>query len=688
MELEFRLYKEIDITKDNTIFPIKYTKIKKVLQNQYISNLEYNKSEYINLIENLAFNYVGSKNINIDKDDVYVIDFLGEAEYTRVELFVISYSDKVKIKVESISLNNRFYFYPIEEAKSIRFSIKVSGPGTFKLQNIKMYTVNIPRFNSYEEINTLQVDKPKILNDLRVACIFDEFTMNCFKDMVDIIPLTPYNWKLEMTLKKPHILIVESAWEGKDKLWYKKIASNSEEGISILKHLTTWCKNNKIPTIFWNKEDPVHFNAFINACKNFDYIFTTDENSISKYKQVLGHNRVYTMPFACQPKIHNPIKYQEERIDKACFAGTYYGDRFKDRKIDTDNILKASIQTIGLEIFDRQLNIPNTPYKFPKEYETYIKGSLKADELQLSNKGYKVVLNVNSVKNSNTMFSRRVFECVASGTPVVSSYSMGVKNIFEDLVFASDNFNELKQELQRLKTDESYYNKKLIKGIRLCMNNHTYQNRLEYILDKIGIDLEIKSPSVSLLTIINNEEDIHLIKNIYNNQTYKNKNLVLIFKDKELFNKIDLVSDNNSIKVLNTPNLIVKDFITTDYISFINLNNFYGKYYIEDLINATKYCEAEFIGKKSYYNKSELFGSLIIENPEQQFEYVERLHLDKCIFKSNVLNRIDMLEFINCINKNYIDKFKFGYRCFSTDRYNFVEGDNRLIDSERSIVEI
>ena len=82
MELEFRLYKEIDITKDNTIFPIKYTKIKKVLQNQYISNLEYNKSEYINLIENLAFNYVGSKNINIDKDDVYVIDFLGEAEVT------------------------------------------------------------------------------------------------------------------------------------------------------------------------------------------------------------------------------------------------------------------------------------------------------------------------------------------------------------------------------------------------------------------------------------------------------------------------------------------------------------------------------------------------------------------------------------------------------------------------------
>ena len=686
--MDLNLYKEVDITNDNIIFNVKNSKISKVSKNEFTSKLEKDKFEYICLIENLPFKSIGKKNIDINKDDIYVIDFLGNSDNLNVQLFIISYSEKAKLKVESVALNNKLYFYPDKETKSIRLAIRVSGTGNFKIDEIKIYKNQIEQFKSYEKIDTSKVDKPKELKDLRVACIFDEFTMNCFKDMVDIIALTPYNWKLEVEHKRPHILIVESAWEGKDKLWFRKIANNDIRNLSILKELTSWCKKNKVPTIFWNKEDPVHFNSFINACKYFDYVFTTDEGIIENYKRDLRHNRVYTMPFACQPKVHNPVKYKNERINKACFAGTYYGDKFKERKIDTENILNASIETIGLDIFDRKLYEKDTKYNFPYKYQNYIKGSLNINELDLANKGYKVVLNVNIVKYSKTMFSRRVFECVASGTPVVSSESLGIRNIFNDLVFCSDKFEELKEELEKLKNDENYYNKKVIQGIRLCMSEHTYQNRLEYMLDKVNIDLGLKSRSVSLVCIIDNEKKIETIENIYNSQTYQNKNLILIIKDEETFNKVDITSLKNTKKILYNENLVISDIIENDYISVINTNNFYGKYYIEDLINATKYCEAEFIGKKSYYKKSNFSKSLLIENPEQQFEYVKSLHLDKCIFKSNALNSIDMIEFINCINKNYIDNFKFGYRCFSTDRYNFVEGDNRLIDSERSIVEI
>ena len=49
----------------------------------------------------------------------------------------------------------------------------------------------------------------------------------------------------------------------------KKLTHNDIRNLSILKELTSWCKKNKVPTIFWNKEDPVHFNSFINACKYF-----------------------------------------------------------------------------------------------------------------------------------------------------------------------------------------------------------------------------------------------------------------------------------------------------------------------------------------------------------------------------------------------------------------------------------
>jgi spore maturation protein CgeB len=689
MDFDISLYKDIDIKKDDIIFKIKDSKVSKIDSNTFISNLEDGESEYINLIENLGFNSIGENSIPIDKEDLYIIDFLGIAKDIKVELFVISYTDKSKLKVENVLLNDKLYFYPYKEAKSIRLAIKVTGKGEFSISDIKMYKALIDKFKNHDDINSLVVNKPSCLKDLRVACIFDEFTMNCFKDMVEVIPITPYNWKLELTIKRPHILIVESAWEGKDKLWYRKISSSDMYGLSILKEVTCWCKENNIPTMFWNKEDPVHFKSFINASKLFDYVFTTDEGSIDNYVKKLNHDRVYAMPFACQPNIHNPIKYHKERINKACFAGTYYGERFKDRKIDTDNILNASIEAIGLDIYDRQLGVKNSVYRFPSEYQDYIKGNLKPYELDITNKGYKVSLNVNSVKDSNTMFSRRVFESVASGTPTVSSYSKGINEIFGEIVFCSDDFNDLKYELEKLNNDEIYYYKKVIKGIRLCMSNHTYQNRLEYMLEKAGIDLGLKSKFVSLVSVIESDYDIYCIKDIYDKQIYDNKELVLIFKDEELFNSEKLEAIDNVKKIILNENIDVSKIISGDYVAIINTNSFYSKYYIKDLVNASKYCQAEFIGKRTYLTlKRFIVKSLSIENSGCEFEYVNSLDLDKCIFISEVLDRCSLSEFISYIDNNIIDRFKYGYRYFSIDRYNFIDNCNELGNFDIDMIEI
>ena len=43
---------------------------------------------------------------------------------------------------------------------------------------------------------------------------------------------------------------------------------------------------------------------------------------------------------------------------------------------------------------------------------------------------------------------------------------------------------------------------------------------------------------------------------------------------------------------------------------------------------------------------------------------------------------------MNYINLNCIDKFSLGYRYFSIDKYNLVEGYSNLTDFELDIVEI
>ena len=68
--------------------------------------------------------------------------------------------------------------------------------------------------------------------------------------------------------------------------------------------------------------------------------------------------------------------------------------------------------------------------KVPERYKQNVVGHLKPDEMWKAYKGYKYTINMNSVKQSPTMFARRVYESLASGTPVVSNYSKGVVEQF------------------------------------------------------------------------------------------------------------------------------------------------------------------------------------------------------------------------------------------------------------------
>ena len=127
-----------------------------------------------------------------------------------------------------------------------------------------------------------------------------------------------------------------------------------------------------------------------------------------------------------QPALHYPAGLAD-RTSKACFAGTWYGDRHQARGNDMQWLLKAALP-LGVDIFDRNFNTDN--FNFPEEYHPYIKGGLPYEALCNEYRRYRLFLNVNSVTDSPTMFSRRVFELLACGTPIVSAYAQGIEDLF------------------------------------------------------------------------------------------------------------------------------------------------------------------------------------------------------------------------------------------------------------------
>jgi len=249
----------------------------------------------------------------------------------------------------------------------------------------------------------------------KIASVLDPFSFASFANEAHLVQVRPDHITAQLSSINPDFLFVESAWHGVDDLWFGKICEPSPE----LLELISLCKERSIPTVFWCKEDPIHFDRFLLTASLFDYVFTTDINCIPLYKQALAHSRVGLLPFACQPLAHNPVE-NFPRKDAISYAGSFYR-RFPDRVTDTDNILGIASQIRSLDIFDRYFDSEDENYRFPERYEQFIRGSLPPDQVDLSYKGYRYGINLNTVKNSESMFARRAIELLASGTMIISN---------------------------------------------------------------------------------------------------------------------------------------------------------------------------------------------------------------------------------------------------------------------------
>ena len=127
---------------------------------------------------------------------------------------------------------------------------------------------------------------PADVSKLRVAGVLDEMSAACFEPDCDLLRIDSDDWAEALETHEPHLLLVESTWQGNNGSWQYMVASYTHPdyiGLPNLKALIAACRERDIPTVFWNKEDPVHFERFKEAAALFDYVFTSDSNCIDRY---------------------------------------------------------------------------------------------------------------------------------------------------------------------------------------------------------------------------------------------------------------------------------------------------------------------------------------------------------------------------------------------------------------------
>lgn len=327
---------------------------------------------------------------------------------------------------------------------------------------------------------------------MKIALIADELTSTCLSHEANIRCVMPLNYKLLLRFWKPDFLFVESAWHGRRNAWKFKIAAypdHPKRNNKTLQKVVNYAKALGIPTVFWNKEDGVHFDRFIESAKLFDHIFTVDENCIPKYRTVVDDNvKVNTLTFAVSVKIHNFTGF-DFKYNRANFVGSYGHHVHDRRRMWQDMIFGAASKTsLGLSVYDRNSSRKSANYRFPKLPCMDVKPAIKYAYTAQIYKDYLVSLNVNTIEDSATMFSRRLVEIIACGGIAVTNPSPAVERYFKDYCYVVHSQEEVEELFERLKNGPSDTDLERARaGAEYIAREHTWAHRLEEICSLVGI---------------------------------------------------------------------------------------------------------------------------------------------------------------------------------------------------------
>lgn len=340
--------------------------------------------------------------------------------------------------------------------------------------------------------------------ELRIGLIADEFTTETLRRAARITVLDREGFAQQLRDEDLDLVFIESAWNGNDGQWHRGVGFYSEEEDEPLARLLEQCREQGVPTVFWNKEDPVHIERFRRTGARTDHVFTTDADMIGAYlreaHELPGRAAATaaSMPFYADPAVHHPLPSARPYEDSIAYAGTFYGQRYAERSRQLEQLLRAARDAADgqLVIYDRQLAVPDSPYRFPPEFADAVRGALPYDEVLDSYKAHIANLNVNSVAESPTMFSRRVVEIAASGGVVMSAWSRGITETFDGLIPNTNNGLYWKAFLRAWAHDPDEHLAEAWLQMRTVLRSHTVDTALILMARTAGLAVQgLRLPS-------------------------------------------------------------------------------------------------------------------------------------------------------------------------------------------------
>jgi len=448
----------------------------------------------------------------------------------------------------------------------------------------------------------------------RIGIVTDEYMYNFYKDAFEECFYLSPDAAYRLGDYKIDAFLYVSCWSGLEKDEWRGVAYR-EKPKKALEEIITFCKKNKIKTIFQTIEDPSNFDHFFWLAEKFDVVFTSDSVCVDKYKKKLGHDRVYYAEYGVNPLIHNPIGCRRNKINAFFFAGSWaprYIERCEDMSLIFDSIMESGGKLI---IADRNFNQRSENYRYPAQYDSFVIPPINHELLQSTHKLFRYNLNFNSIKSSPTMCAMRVYELQAMGVNLISNYARSVMSKFPEVTIIAG-----RQDMGVYSMPPS--NDRMIEEYEISMNSlrnvmtrNTNIDIASSILEKSGMPCPL-AESTNIAVISENDD----LPNEVLNQ--------------EGVNVIGL-THSHVVDIANWYKVAAEEEIK--YFTFYRQGDRWGKSYLLDMLNGFKYTDSDYITRSAWYD-----GDKFNEGP--QHEYVDVMPgKGRTLFSANIFEPSDFV---------------------------------------------
>ncbi|WP_278235354.1 glycosyltransferase [Isoptericola sp. AK164] len=526
---------------------------------------------------------------------------------------------------------------------------------------------------------------------LRVGVVLDDFSRMAFGDEWEQVLLKPSTWAEQ--LEGLDLVFLESAWAGNGGAWKYHLTGPTAPRPAVTAMLAA-ARDRGIPTVFWNKEDPVHFEDFLDTARLVDRVYTTDVNRLPAYREALGHDRVGVLAFGAQPAIHNPVRTHGAGPERdVAFAGTWFAHKYPERREQMHTLLGGALDVsptmdLGLEIYSRFTG-QDERYEFPAPYAARVVGSLPYEQMLTAYRDYKVFLNVNSVVDSPSMCARRIFEITACGTPVVTTPSAATGEFFPgDEVFDVATRDEAAATVRALVRSPELRDRAVHLGQRRIWREHTYGARAQRVLHDVGLadSAVVPRSRVTALVSTNRPHQLdHVLRSVGSQEgvdvqlallthgfTEPEADLRLRAKEAGIQDLV-LLQAEQEVPLGACLNRLA-GVADGDVVAKMDDDDLYGPQYLSDQLYALDYSAADVVGKQAHYMYLESQDATLLRFADREHRYTDFVMGPTIVARRDLADSVRFAETSTGEDTGFLRGVAdAGARIYSADRFNFVQ---------------